>query len=143
MTDTSCPWPDKRRYGSEHAAKDVIKAFRSPYGRMQAYPCGGHWHIGHGTRTHQTPNTKPAQEAIVNQSIPCPTCTAYDADRGDRIRAEIAKTLVGEAAAQKWRDFLAAFHDRHVEQSNRNRRPLGRFSALLASANDLDKEPTR
>lgn len=143
MTDTTCSYPDKKRYGSEHAAKDAIKAFRSPYGRMQAYPCGGHWHIGHGTRSHTTPKTRPALEATVNQSIPCPTCQAYDAERGDRIRAEIAKTLVGPAAEQKWRDFLAGVHDRHVEQSNQNRRALGRFSALLAAANDLDKETTR
>lgn len=143
MTDTTCPWPDKNRYGSEHAAKDVIKAFRSPYGRMQAYPCGGHWHIGHGTRTHSTPKSRPAAEETVNQTIPCPTCAAYDADRGDRIRTEISKNLTGEAAAQKWRDFLAGFHDRHLEQSRENRRIPGRFVALLAASRDLDTQVSR
>lgn len=79
----------------------------------------------------------------MTQLTPCPTCAAYDESRGPVIRAAIAKTATGAAAAQAWRDFLAGFHDRHLEQSTQNRRALGRFAALLAVANDLDKEPTR
>lgn len=87
--------------------------------------------------------TRPPLEETVNQSIPCPTCKAYDADRGDRIRAEIAKSLAGEPAEQKWRDFLSRFHDRHVELERANRRIPGRFVALLAAVSDSGRAGAR
>lgn len=43
-----CANPEKVKYRSRGKANNTIRAFRNSHGRVHAYPCGGHWHIGHG-----------------------------------------------------------------------------------------------
>lgn len=49
---TRCPQPEKRRYTSKKAARRALqllyrnRANGGP-GRLHAYRCGDHWHIGH------------------------------------------------------------------------------------------------
>jgi hypothetical protein len=51
---TPCPWPAKTPYRSKRAAKRAIalitrcRANGGP-GRLHAYQCGDHWHVGHTT----------------------------------------------------------------------------------------------
>ena len=44
-------------YPSERAARGAIKALkrnrRDGWGFLHAYRCGGHYHVGHGHKTHQ------------------------------------------------------------------------------------------
>lgn len=57
----------------------------------------------------------------------CPYCELYDLSRGDRIRAEIAKTSSnGAEAKERWRRFLAGVHERHAGIT------LGKVAALMA-----------
>ena len=46
-----CRYPDKHPYPSRAAARKGIRALYSNraagLGRLVAYACGGHWHIGH------------------------------------------------------------------------------------------------
>ncbi len=48
---TECPHhPDKKAFPSEGSAKRSLHGIRRPEGgRMKAYRCQGHWHLGHGT----------------------------------------------------------------------------------------------
>lgn len=47
-----CPYPSKTKYESKRAARIAIRTLyrhraNSGPGRLHAYKCGGHWHVGH------------------------------------------------------------------------------------------------
>lgn len=50
----TCPYPTKTAFTSERPAKAALRSFRNPHGRMHAYACSGHWHLGHNDRTGRT-----------------------------------------------------------------------------------------
>ncbi|MGH9252131.1 MAG: hypothetical protein ACRD0W_21830 [Acidimicrobiales bacterium] len=43
----SGPGAGKRIYRSRKAARKAARLYRPRSDRMDAYPCGDHWHIGH------------------------------------------------------------------------------------------------
>lgn len=53
-----CAITDKVSFPTEASAKRVGKSLkkkrREGYGFLRPYRCGGHWHLGHGTKTGQT-----------------------------------------------------------------------------------------
>lgn len=48
---TTCVSPEKVQYASRGAARRAIRGIwrdrRDQGGRLVAYACGGHWHVGH------------------------------------------------------------------------------------------------
>lgn len=52
----TCPFPDKASFTSERQAKRALRSIKNPQGWMHPYRCGGHWHLGHGTKTTKTTN---------------------------------------------------------------------------------------
>lgn len=60
---TPCKHPEKVLYRSERAAKTALHAVvnngRGGGGFLHVYRCGGHWHIGHGSKSwRRTPGRK-------------------------------------------------------------------------------------
>lgn len=58
----TCPTPEKTAFTSERAAKKGLRSIKNPQGWMHPYRCGGHWHLGHGSRT-RAKKTKQGRRA--------------------------------------------------------------------------------
>jgi hypothetical protein len=53
---SGCKWPGKQRHASKQAALAAIRQlYRAQRGNpdLEPYPCGDHWHVGHGAAHFQ------------------------------------------------------------------------------------------
>lgn len=45
-----CPTCGKRSYTDKARAKRAARQMRGRLGRLQVYPCGAYWHLGHAPK---------------------------------------------------------------------------------------------